>query len=168
GLTPLLVRFDHLLGEMLASVDPTRDAVMVIGPTDPHGPSQLTVASLRAPGITPGLAVSSFTRRPGFVSIVDIGPTILDAFHVAAPDSMEGRPIERGRTGGSFTDRRKFLADANLAAQFRDARIGPATIAFIVGQVVLTLFAAIAFTWLGRRSRRAIELGALTLLGVLP
>jgi hypothetical protein len=153
---------------MLAAVDPTRDAVMVIGPTDPAGHSQLTVASLRAPGIRPGLAVSDFTRRSGFVSIVDIGPTILDRFGVAAPDSMEGRPMTFGRTGGSFADRRSFLIDANIGARFRDARIGPVTIAFIVAQVSLTLAAAVAFTWLGRRSRRVIEIGALSLLGVIP
>jgi hypothetical protein len=173
GATPaeldrLLMRFDRLLGELLAAVDPARDAVMVVGPTDPSGVSQLTVASMRAPGTVPGLAVSAFTRRSGFVSIVDIGPTILDAFRVPAPSSMEGRPLERGRTGGSFAERRTLLVDANRAAQFRDARIGPVTIAFIGAQVVLTVAAAIAFTWLGRRSRRVIELGALTLLGFLP
>jgi hypothetical protein len=168
ALDPLLASFDRLLGQMLASVDPARDAVMVIGPTDPSGHSQLTVASLRAPGTRPGLAVSDFTRRSGFVSIVDIGPTILDVFGVAAPDSMEGRPIDFGRTGGSFADRRSFLIDSNVGAVFRDARIGPVTIAFIVAQVFLTLAAAIAFTWLGRRSRRVIEIGALSLLGVIP
>jgi hypothetical protein len=168
ALDPLLRSFDRLLGQMLASVDPARDAVMVMGPTDPSGHSQLTVASLRAPGIRPGLAVSDFTRRSGFVSIVDIGPTILNVFGVGAPDSMEGRPIDFGRTGGSFADRRSFLIDSNVGAVFRDARIGPVTIAFIAAQVFLTLAAAIAFTWFGRRSRRAIEIGALSLLGVIP
>src|SRR5439155_10333092 len=116
----------------------------------------------------PGLAVSSFTRRSGFVSIVDVAPTILDAFRVAAPDSMEGRPMERGRTWGSFADRRSFLVDANQAAGFRDARITPVTIGFITAQVLLTVAAAIAFTLHGRRALRVIELGALGLLGVLP
>jgi hypothetical protein len=51
---------------------------------------------------------------------------------------------------------------------FRDQRIGPVTIAFIAAQVFLTLAAAIAFTWLGHRSRRVIEIGALSLLGVIP
>ena len=126
------------------------------------------MASLRAPGTRPGLAVSDFTRRSGFVSIVDIGPTILDVFGVAAPDSMEGRPMDFGRTGGSFAERRSFLIDSNVGAVFRDERIGPVTIAFIAAQVFLTLAAAIAFTWLGRRSRRVIEIGALSLLGVIP
>jgi len=125
----LLVRFDGLLGELLAKVDPARDAVMVVGPVDPSGVAQLTVAALRAPGVEPGLAVSAFTRRSGFVSIVDVGPTILDAFHVVAPDSMEGRPLDRGRSGGTFAQRRSFLVDANRAAQFRDARIGSVTVA---------------------------------------
>jgi hypothetical protein len=167
-LDRLLERFDALLGQMLASVDPSRDAVMVMGPTDPSGHSQLTVAALREPGTRPGLAVSDFTRRSGFVSIVDIGPTILDVFNVAAPDSMEGRPLGFGRAGGTFAERRSFLIDSNVGAVFRDERIGPVTIAFIAAQVFLTLAAAIAFTWLGRRTRRVIEIGALSLLGVIP
>ncbi|HEX4491776.1 MAG TPA: hypothetical protein VH914_11265 [Acidimicrobiia bacterium] len=163
-----LIDFDALLGRMLASVDRARDAVLVMGPTDQHGPSQLTLAALRAPGLEPGLAESSFTRRAGFVAIVDIGPTIVDVFHVAAPDSMEGRPFERGGSGGSFASRRSFLIDSNVNAMFRDARIGPVTIAFIGAQVVLTALAAIAFTFLGRRSRRFVEIAALSLLGVMP
>ena len=119
----LLTAFDAMLGRMLAAVDPARDAVMVIGPTSARGsPAELTVAAVRAPGVQPGLAESGVTRRAGFVSIVDVGtddPRHL--FHVAAPDSMEGRPFEFGRTGGTFSDRRsRFSSPPTAPRCFRD------------------------------------------------
>jgi hypothetical protein len=160
--------FDRLLGQMLASVDFERDAVMVVGPTYPNGAPQLAVAALRVPGTKPGLAVSAYTRRSGFVTIVDVGPTILDAFHIALPDSMEGRPFEFGRTGGNFADRRTFLVDANHAAVFRDAHVQGVSIAFQVSLLVLGLSAALAFRWGNRATRRGVELIALTILGFLP
>jgi hypothetical protein len=168
GLAPLLRRFDSLLGQMLASVDPARDAVMVVGPTDPSGAPQLTVAALRLPGAKGGLAVSAYTRRSGFVSIVDVGPTILDAFHVEAPSSMEGRPFELGRRGGDFADRRSFIVDANHAAVFRDAHVQGVSIAFQVSELVLVVSAVIVFRWGNRAMRRVVELIALTILGFLP
>ena len=164
-----LRRFDRLLGEMLKSVDPARDAVMVVGPTSPSGvPAALTVAALRAPGTKPGLAVSPYTRRSGFVAVVDIGPTILDTFRLAAPSSMEGRPFELDRRGGSFSDRLSFLVDANHAAQFRDVHVQAISTAFLVAQLVLVLAAVIGLTLRVRVARRAVELGALSLLGTLP
>lgn len=164
-----LRRFDRLLGEMLKSVDLARDAVMVVGPTSPSGgTAQLTVASLRAPGTKPGLAVSPYTRRSGFVAVVDIAPTILDTFRLDAPSSMEGRPFEFGRTGGSFTDRVSYLVDANHSAQYRDVHVQAITTAFLVAQLVLVLGAVIGLTFGVRIARRLVELGSLSLLGTLP
>lgn len=167
-LGTLLARFDQLFGQMLTSVDPQRDAVMLVGPIRPSGPLQLTVASLRVPGIRPGLAVSGVTRRSGFVSIVDIAPTILDVFRIEAPDSMEGRPIELGRAGGSFTDRRSFLIGSNRGARFRDARSTPVGGVFLGTQLGLLVAAAFALTRWGRVAKPMVELFALTLLGFLP
>ena len=168
AITSALRSFDRLLGEMLTSVDFERDAVMVVGPTYPNGAPQLTIASLRAPGTKPGLAVSAYTRRSGFVAIVDVGPTILDAFRIAPPDSMEGRAFDFGRTGGSFADRRSFLVDVNHAAVFRDAHVQGVSIAFQVSLLVLGLSAVLAFRWGNRATRRVVELIALTILGFLP
>ena len=168
AITSALRSFDQLLGEMLTAVDFERDAVMVVGPTYPSGPWQLTVASLRAPGTKPGLAVSAYTRRSGFVAIVDVGPTILEAFRIAPPDSMEGRAFDFGRTGGSFADRRSFLVDVNHAAVFRDAHVQGVSIAFQVSLLVLGLSAVLAFRWGNRATRRVVELIAFTILGFLP
>ena len=68
-------------------------------------PPRLTVVRLAAPGVKPGLATSAWTRHSGIVSIVDIGPTILDQLGLEPPARMEGRPMTFGRTGGDLDDR---------------------------------------------------------------
>jgi hypothetical protein len=158
---------DNMVGGLLQQVDPAHDAVLVVGTSQKRGPGRLTVASLEAPGLKPGFAVSSWTRHSGIVSIVDIGPTILDQLGIAQPDRMEGRPITFARTGGDAAGREKWLIDTNKAAQFRDAEIANVTVWFVVLQILLTLAALIAFVRFGRRSLVAIELAALTLIGFL-
>ena len=158
---------DAMVGRLLQRVDPARDAVLVVAPSQRGGPGRLTVASLRAPGLRPGLAVSSWTRHSGIVSIVDVGPTVLDQLGIKEPARMEGRPITFGRRGGDATSRETWLIDTNKAAQFRDREIAPVTVWFVVLQVLLTLAALIAFVRYGRRALIAIELAALTLIGFL-
>src|SRR5207247_10472111 len=119
-LDQALRRTDELVGGLLREVDPEHDAVMVVGPVHPARKVQLTVAALRAPGVQPGLLRTGTTRRPGFVQIVDIAPTILDRIGLKAPDSMEGRPFEVRDAGGSAAQRRAGIADANDAATIRD------------------------------------------------
>ena len=140
---------------------------MVVAPSQRGGAGRLTVASLAAPGVKPGLAVSSWTRHSGVVSIVDIGPTILDQLGIVPPVRMEGRPITFGRTGGDWASRLSWLIDTNKGAQFRDREISQVTVWFVVLQIVLTALALVAFVRFGRRAQIAIELAALTLLGFL-
>ncbi len=163
----VLQRVDALVGELMARVDPARDAVLVVSPAQRSGPGRLTVASLAAPDVKPGLAVSAWTRHSGVVSIVDIGPTILDQLGIEAPKRMEGRPIEFGRTGGSFADRVDWMIETNDAAQFRDREIGQVMSWFVVLQILVTALALVAFVRFGRRAQIAIEIAALTLLGFL-
>jgi hypothetical protein len=163
----VLAGLDSLVGDLMKQVDPAHDAVMVVAPSQRGGAGRLTVASLYAPGVKPGLAVSSWTRHSGVVSIVDIGPTILDQLGIEPPAQMEGRPIEFGRTGGDPDARVNWLVDANKGAQFRDREISQVTVWFVVLQIVLTALALVAFVRFGRRAQVAIELAALTLLGFL-
>jgi hypothetical protein len=163
----VLKAVDTSVGRLLQRVDPAHDAVLVVAPSQRGGPGRLTVASLRAPGLRPGLAVSSWTRHSGVVSIVDLGPTILDQLGIEQPSRMEGRPIRFGRTGGDLESRETWLINTNKAAQFRDREIALVTVWFVVLQILLTLGALIAFVWFGRRALIAIELAALTLIGFL-
>lgn len=161
-----LRRTDALVGGLLREVDPERDAVMVVGPVHPSREVQLTVASLKAPGVQPGLLRSGTTRRPGFVQLVDIAPTILDRIGLSTPDSMEGRPFEVRDEGGSASQRRDGIADADKAATFRDQIVSVVAVLFVVIQIALVIGALV---WLARpRLRRlgtALHLAALGALG---
>ena len=152
-LDQALRRTDELVGGLLHEVDPKNDAVMVVGPVHPARKVQLTVAALRAPGVQPGLLRTGTTRRPGFVQIVDIAPTILDRIGLEAPDSMEGRPFEIRDEGGSAAQRRAGIADANAAATFRDEVVSVVAVVFVVIQIALVLGALV---WLARPGLRRL------------
>jgi hypothetical protein len=162
-----LTDVDHLVGRLLEHVDPEHDAVLVTAPSQIRAPARLTVVSLRAPGLHPGLAVTNWTRHTGLVHVVDTAPTILDQLGLEPPAAMEGRPILFGRSGGSFEDRYEWMVDTNAAAQFRDREIGSVTLWFVLLQVFVTAGAVFAFVKLGHRALIVIELCALTLLGFL-
>lgn len=163
-----LRRTDALVGALLREVDPRSDAVMVVGATPSLRESTLTIAALRAPGVEPGLLRSGTTRRSGFVQLIDMAPTILERAGVTEPDSMEGRPAEVGRGGGSAADRRALLEDADAAAKFRDDLVQSVVVLFVVVQILLVLAALI---WLARPDRRRattiVHVGALASLGLI-
>lgn len=164
-----LRRTDALIGGLLREVDLRNDAVMVVGPSPSLRESTLTTVAVRAPGVGPGLLRSGTTRRSGFVQLIDIAPTILDRIGVKEPDSMEGRPAEVGRSGGSAADRRVFLEDADAAAKFRDDLVPSVVVLFVVVQVLLVLGALI---WLAQPDRprvsTIVHVGALASLGLIP
>src|SRR2546423_13415935 len=89
-----------MVGRLLADVDPSRDAVVVVGPSHPARTDALTVAAVKAPGVKPGLLQSGTTRRAGFAALVDVAPTILDVLGVSRPTSMEGKPLPVQSSGG--------------------------------------------------------------------
>ena len=165
-----LRRSDHLLGRLLRRVDLRRDAVVVFGPAHGSRAIALTVLGVHAPGVEPGLLRSATTRRSGFVQLVDVGPTVLHLLDVDRPTSMEGRPAETGREGGSATDRRDFMIREDTAAQFRDKRVGEITIAVVVFAAALV---AATIVWLRRpawreRWREALLFAPLAVISFLP
>jgi hypothetical protein len=161
---------DALVGRILDVVDADHDAVIVLAPSDPGDGVHLTLAALRAPGVRPGLLVSGSTRRPGFVMLTDYAPTILDLLHLERPNSMEGRPFQVRPAQDSAYPPVSQLVEADRNARFHDRMVGPVAGAFVVGQVLLSLIAAIT---LGRARtppavRNGLALAALCLLAVLP
>ena len=83
---------DAMFGRLLAQVDPDRDAVMVVGPSE--GRRKLTVTALRTPGSSPGYIRTASSQHDGVAIAVDVGPTLLDLFGIDFTDKMEGRPYE--------------------------------------------------------------------------
>jgi hypothetical protein len=163
-----LERSDALLGQLLERVDPATDAVLVVGPYPATGSDHLTVAALRAPGVEPGLLKSAVTRRSGFVTLVDVAPTILGLLAIEVPDSMEGRRFERSGTGGSAADRRAWVERANAEAEWRDDMVALVAIAFVAVQLVLWVVAVRAVNGDSPGWRRAVEVASLAVLAVLP
>lgn len=160
---------DELLGELLAEVNPARDAVVVVSPAHTAEEVTLTVVGVRAPGTQPGLLRSSTTRRTGFVQLIDVAPTVLDLVGAPRPRSMGGRPFTVARSGGSAAQRAAFLVNTEEAAQFRDRMPGAAALTFVIVQAFLALGAVVA---LGGRPRRwlwpALRFLGPAALGYLP
>lgn len=164
-----LVRTDQLVGALLERVELAQDAVLVVAPYHSLAGVQTTVAALHAPGVEPGLLRSASTRRAGFVTLVDIAPTILDLAGVERPESMEGRRFERSERGSATGPRRAAdLAAIDEAARHRDRMVPPVATVFIVLNAVLWVAAAVAFARGGPRARRVVGAAALAMLGYLP
>ncbi len=154
---------------MLAEVDPERDAVIVTGPSDPWDGVHLTVAALRAPGVGPGLLDSATVRRPGYVTLPDLGPTVLDLLGVPRPDSMEGRPYEVHPRSWAGPPVGRFV-EADREARFRDRMLGPVAGTYVTIEILLSLIVAAVLARWPRRTglRRALDFVGLWLLAVVP
>ena len=130
--------------------------------------TDLTVFGVQSPEVPAGLLSSGTTRRDGFVQTVDVAPTILSLFGIEPPSSMEGTLMERSASGGSAAERREFLVEADAAAQFRDDKVGPASVLFVLAQLALWVLAILALT----RRRPAVgavaQVAALAVLAYLP
>lgn len=155
---------DEILERALAGIDLEQDLVIVLGPTPPRGPAQLTVAAVAGPGFEEGRLRSATTRRAAYVTLPDVAPTILTALGVEVPAAMTGAIMssERG-------DQPTFaaLARENERAMFRDEATGPASVTFIVFQVLTYALAAVALTrW--RAARPWAAFMALVVLAMPP
>jgi hypothetical protein len=157
---------DRLVGALLDEVDPARDAVLVVGPVPPRDEHGLTVAAMRAPGVEPGLLVSTTTNHDGFVAITDVAPTILRLLGIDRPDAMEGRRMETGAAGGSLESRATWLVDVNVDGLFRDSQVGIAMTVVVVITCLLAIATVVAGRW-WPRLRVVLVPGALGLLAFL-
>ena len=164
-LRQAIERTDQLVGSLLSQVDLHRDAVLVVSPAKPSSNSALTIAAVHAPGFDPGLLKSGTTRRAGFVSLVDISPTVLSVLGVSRPEEMEGRPMKMAGSGGTYADRVSFFVRSSADGLFRDRLVTITSTAVIV--VTILFMIAAAFRILRRRWRVALQWAALVVI-VLP
>ena len=160
---------DELIGRVLAEVDLERDAVIVTAPSDPWDGVHLTVAALRAPGVPPGLLESATTRRAGYVTLPDLGPTVLDLVGVARPDSMEGRPYGVRARSWSAPPIERFV-EADRETRFRDRMLGPVAGTYVTLEILLSMVVAFVLARCTDRRgvRRAHDGVGLWLLAVVP
>jgi hypothetical protein len=164
-----LLDTDELLASVLAEVDPARDSVLVVAPYNLPGDRDLTAVALRTPTSAPGYLMSASTQRSGFLTLVDLAPTILDRFGIVRPTAMEGRPAEVVASRASLASRVDRLVGLNDASRFRERLLTPTTLVVVLLLVVVAAGAAIVVA--GGRSRRwrqALAFAALVDLAILP
>ena len=112
--TQAVVWSDDVVRRVLAGVDLRRDAVVVMTPMGPTGrQEQLTVGAVAAPGLRPGKARGATTRRAGFVTLPDVGPTVLNLLGVDPPASMTGTRITSAGGERPGADLFEDLAEVN-------------------------------------------------------
>ncbi len=160
---------DELIGRVLGEVDFDRDAVLLTAPSDPGDGIHLTVAAMRAPGGRPGLLDSPTTRRAGYVTLPDLGPTVLDLLGVDRPDSMEGRPYEVHPRSWARPPVGRFV-EADREARFRDRMLGPVAGTYVVIEILLSLLVTYVLVRHPGRTglRRPFDFVGLWLLAVVP
>ncbi|MGI8754779.1 MAG: hypothetical protein ACR2MB_02760 [Acidimicrobiales bacterium] len=115
---------DRVLARVLATLDRTHDLVLVLSPAAPVAFERPTPFVIAGPGVTTGLARSATTRRPGYVTLPDIGPTVLAATGTAIPSAMNGTPITSVVRPGTGTDRVAAAREAIAETRFVDRAAG--------------------------------------------
>lgn len=160
---------DDLVADLLAAVDPERDAVLLVAPYNLPGDRDLTAVALQSPGTAPGYLLSASTQRSGFLTLVDLAPTVLDRFGIDRPVAMEGRPAEVDRSGAATEHRVRHLVELNDASRFRENLLTPTTLVVVLLLVLVAAGAAVVIA--GGRSRRwnqVLAVMALVDLALLP
>lgn len=167
--TDALGATDDLVGRLLSDVDLERDTVVVVAPYNRRGDRDLTVAALAGPGVEPGFMRSASTQRSGFLTLVDVAPTLLDRMGIARPTAMEGRPAVVVPSGDALGERVDHLVSLNDASRFRERLLTPTTTVVVLLLAVCVALALVAHTsgW-SSRARRAIAFLALWDLAILP
>ena len=164
-----LAATDALFARLLSQVDLEHDAVLVVAPYARAGDRDLTVLGLHRPGERPGYLRSASTQRSGFLTLVDVAPTILDTLGVARPVDMEGRPAELAASSSDLGARVDRLVSLNAASRFRERLLVPTT---MVAVLLMALVAAATTVLLagerGGRWRPVVAFVALFDLAVLP
>lgn len=160
---------DRMFARLMVGVDPSRDTVMVLAPYNRTDSRDLTAVAMRAPGARQGYLESASTQRVGFLTLVDVAPTVLEVFGVARPVEMEGRPAEIAGSGASLGARIDRLVSLNEASRFRERLLVPTTVAIVLTMVLVAAgtVAVIAGRW-GPRWRRILAFTALAVLAAFP
>lgn len=160
---------DALAGRLLDRVDTSTDAVLVVAPYNLPGDRDLTATALAGPGVEPGYLRSASTQRAGFLTLVDVAPTVLAELDVTRPVEMEGRPAEVTASDAGLDDRVEHLVALNAASRFRERLLVPTTTAAVV-TLALILAVAVVLRVSGRdgRWRPVLAFGTLAVLALLP
>ncbi|CAN5896796.1 membrane protein [soil metagenome] len=160
---------DRLFGRLMERVDPDRDTVLVVAPYNRFESRDLTAVALRSPGSARGYLESASTQREGFLTLVDIAPTVLNTFDIDRPDAMEGRFAEVAESSTPLSDRVDRLISLNDASRFRERLLVPTTVVIVL--ILALVLAGTVVAIAGRKGppwRRTLAFLALVDLAVFP
>jgi hypothetical protein len=152
GAAPALAQNDALLGEVRGDME-GRDLLLILSPTSPLALSRthLGVAIAVGPGFPAGSTLeSASTRRPGFVTLPDVAPTVLSFLHIPTPSVMNGQRWYAAV--GSGRDRLSEAIAADDEAVFVDHLQPEVSTGFVAFQVAVYL---IAMLLIARREKSA-------------
>lgn len=136
---------------------PDDAAVLMVAPTAVDDGAEVTVVSWRAAGAEHHAALQSpTTRRADYLTLNDLGPTLLASLGIDLPHSMNGTPGERAGVMSATGQRVVELADLADRVTFRDRAITP-----VVAVIAIGIALCIVLWWRGQ-IRRARAVGALT------
>jgi hypothetical protein len=132
---------------------PPGSTLLVVGVSEARGAAdpRLHVALAEGPGFAPGALVSPSTRRPPYVQLIDVAPTVLDVLGLPVPAQMTGQPWQS-------------VGEAPELAQLRDLSLRAVvakdvTVPFFVVLAGAQLALLVGAAW--RRRPRTAELVAL-------
>jgi hypothetical protein len=166
-----LAEVDATFADIVAAIDAqggSSPLVVLFSPAAPGNLGRLTVFAAKGAGIEPGEAQSATTRRPGYVTLTDIAPTVLTALDLSIPESMSGTDITGGHGPGFGAGTAHHLAELGERASYRDRSVGPMSVVYIVLQVLVYALAALAVVR-GHRTMTAVaHAGALLVLAIPP
>lgn len=134
-----LMAADAALGEVMRSLDLSRDLLLVVSPTSPQWDEAVHfgIAVARGPGFEPGAELSSpSTRRDGMVTLPDVAPTVLDHVGIERPASMLGRAWFATGSGAP-ADRIGSAAHLDRETVFIDGIRTPVSTAFVLFQLLV-------------------------------
>lgn len=133
--------------------------LLVVGLSEAVGSDEprLHVAIATGPSFPRGALTSSSTRRPPYVQLIDVAPTVLDRLALPVPEVMDGQPWRVSGAAPSVAE----LVDLDRKAGAQRATTVPFIIVFFSAAVGLFTLAC----W--RRRARLAEIVALTATGAL-
>lgn len=165
-----LTEADALFAQVLESVDPARDTVILLAPYNLSGDRDLTVAAMSDPRRpASGYLHTASTQSTGNVRLVDIAPTVIEILGAQRPASMAGRPFVVTDSSASTAERIDTLVSANEASRFRENLLVPTTVLIVVA---IGIVCALAIAALSRRTSmwvtNAIGTAALAVMTLFP
>ena len=147
----ILARIDATLASLEL---PDGALAMLVAPSAVFDRAEVTVVGVRfgSSRDRPGSLVSPTTRRADYVTLPDVGPAVLSAFGLDAPESMNGTEMRAVVSNSDDVDQvaqQHRLADLAERVEFRDRAVGPVSVVMVVFMVLCGVAA------IGRRFRLA-------------